>query len=133
MPDVLDSSGWETDHDATYNTTEALSLTLKPFVDFTVEFACTLFDGLIDLSTGVKAEPSFPFVTTATTTQLNTTGAVSYPNSTSSLTCANGLSEDISFKFDIIAFATKWVDITLYVSAFACLPLFPFGWGSVPF
>lgn len=85
-------------------------------IDFTVEFACKLFDGLIDLSSGVKAEPSFPFVTTASLTQsVNTTsGSVTYPNATSSSTCANGLSEEISFQFDVIAFATKWVDVTLY-------------------
>lgn len=96
--------------------TEDVSLTLRPYIDFTVEFACKLFGGLIDLSTGVTAEPSFPFVTTAAAVQtINTTsGAVTYPNSTSSVACANGLGEDIDFKFDIIAFATQWVDITLY-------------------
>lgn len=85
-------------------------------MDFTVEFACELFGGLIDLSTGIKAEPSFPFVTTAAFTQtVNTTsGDVTIPDSTSTLTCANGLSEDIDFQFDIVAFATEWVDITLY-------------------
>lgn len=70
----------------------------------------------MDLSTGVKAEPSFPFVTTATATQsYNTTsGNWTYPNATASSTCANGLSENIDFQFDIIAFATKWVSVTLY-------------------
>lgn len=117
-----DSNGWETDYDAKYNVTEDVSITLKPYIDFTVEFACKLFGGLIDLSSGIKAEPSFPFVTTATATQsINETGAVSYPNSTSSSTCANGLSEDINFEFDVTAFATKWVDITLYVSILSSL------------
>lgn len=106
------SDGWETDYSATFNLTEDLSLTVKPFIDFKVQFACKLFSGLVDLSTGIKAEPSFPFTTTATATEsFNTTaGTVSYPNST----CANGLKEDIDFEFDIIAFATKWVDVTLY-------------------
>lgn len=106
------TSGWETDHTANFNVSEDVSLTLKPYIDFTVEFACKLFDGLVDLSTGVKAEPSFPFTTTATATQdINgTSGAVSYPNST----CANGLKEEIDFQFDVIAFATEWVSITLY-------------------
>ncbi|KAF3760364.1 hypothetical protein M406DRAFT_353885 [Cryphonectria parasitica EP155] len=110
------SSGWETEHDATFNVTEDVSITLKPYIDFTVEFACKLFDGLIDLSTGVKAEPSFPFVTTATATQaINaTSGSVTYPNTTSSTACANGLSEAISFEFDVTAFATEWIDISLY-------------------
>lgn len=110
------STGWETDYSANFNVSEDVSLTLKPYIDFTVEFACKLFDGLIDLSTGIKAEPSFPFTTTATATQsVNTTSdSVTYPNSTSSTMCANGLQEDIDFKFDVIAFATEWVDITLY-------------------
>ncbi|KUI63953.1 hypothetical protein VM1G_10694 [Cytospora mali] len=105
------SSGWTPDHEATFNVTEDVQLTLKPFVDFTVEFACNLFDGLIDLSTGVKAEPSFPFVTTATATQaINSTGAVTFPNTT----CANGLSQEVEFGFEIVAFATNWVNATLY-------------------
>lgn len=94
-----------------------MTITLEPYIDFTVEFACKLFGGLLDLSSGVKAEPSFPFVTTASATQsvLNATdGTVKYPNSTSTNACANGLSEDISFKFDLVAFATEWIDITLY-------------------
>lgn len=75
-----------------------------------------MFSGLIDLSTGIKAEPSFPFVTKAAFTQTvnGTSGDVTSPNSTSTLACANGLSEDIDFKFDVIAFATQWVSITLY-------------------
>lgn len=110
------SNGWETDYDATFNVTEDATITLTPYIDFTVEFACSLFDGLLDLSTGIKAEPSFPFTTTIEATQsVNTTaGTVTYPNATSTSTCANGLSEDIDFKFDVIAFATKWIDITLY-------------------
>lgn len=114
--DASYSAGWETDYSARFNLTEDLSLTLKPYIDFTVEFACKLFDGLIDLSTGIKAEPSFPMTTTATATQsFNTTnGTVTYPNATSSNTCANGLKEDIDFKFDVIAFATEWLDVTLY-------------------
>lgn len=107
------SYGWATERRATYNTTEAAVLTLKPFVDFTVEFACSLFDGLLDLSTGVTAEPSFPFVTTATATQYhNATGGVAYPNSTQ--TCANGLSEEIDFEFTITAFATQFLSVKLY-------------------
>lgn len=91
-------------------------LTILNSIDFTVEFACKLFDGLIDLSTGVKAEPSFPFVTTAELTQTHntTSGSVTYPNATSTSSCANGLSEEISFEFDVTAFATKWVSISLY-------------------
>lgn len=108
------SAGWETDYNANFTLTEDVSLTVKPYIDFTVEFACKLFGGLIDLSTGVKAEPAFPFTTTATATQDFTNGTVSYPNSTSSNTCSNGLKEDIDFKFDVIAFATEWVDVTLY-------------------
>lgn len=118
--DASRSSGWQTDYDASFNVTEDVSVTLKPYVDFTVEFACKLFGGLLDLSTGVKAEPAFPFVTTAAATQdfSNATAgagaAVTYPNSTASAACANGLSEDVDFQFDVTAFATKWVDITLY-------------------
>lgn len=85
-------------------------------IDFTVEFACKVFGGLIDLSTGIKAEPSFPLVTTVDFTQtVNTTsGNVTHPNSTALFSCANGLSEDLDFQFDVIAFATQWLDITLY-------------------
>lgn len=109
--DESTSAGWTAEHDATFNVTEDVKVTLKPFVDFTVEFACNLFDGLIDLSTGVKAEPSFPFITAATATQdFNATGAVSYPNTT----CANGLSEEVDFEFAVIAFATSWDNTTLY-------------------
>lgn len=119
--DVIDwdsstSDGWETNYDANFNVTEDVSVTLKPYIDFTVQFACKLFDGLIDLSTGIKAEPSFPFTTTISATQdINATaGTVSFPNSTSSDSCPNGLKEDIDFNFDIIAFATKWAKVTLY-------------------
>lgn len=105
------SYGWTTEKEATYSVKEGGQITLKPFIDFKVEFACQLFDGLLDLSTGVKAEPSFPFITTATATQnLNATGALTFPNST----CANGLSEEIAFDFGVTAFATEWVDMTLY-------------------
>lgn len=109
--DESTSYGWTTEHEATFNVTEDVQITLKPFIDFTVELACNLFDGLIDLSTGVKAEPSFPMITTATATQnINSTGAVTYPNTT----CANGLSEEVEFEFEIIAFASKWLSTTLY-------------------
>lgn len=110
--DQSTSTGWETDHDASFRTSENVKVTLKPFVDFTVEFACNLFDGLLDLSTGVKAQPSFPFITAATATQdLNATaGTMSMPNST----CANGLSETIQFEFAVSAFATEFVTATLY-------------------
>lgn len=111
--DQSTSAGWETGHDANFSLTEGVSLTVKPYVDFTVQFACKLFDGLVDLSTGVKAQPSFPFTTTATATQdfVNaTSGAVSFPNAT----CANGLKEDIDFEFDIVAFVSQWVSVTLY-------------------
>ncbi|KAJ0116173.1 hypothetical protein J7T55_005119 [Diaporthe amygdali] len=111
--DQSTSYGWTTEKTATYNTTEKAQLTLKPFIDFTVEFACELFDGLLDLSTGITAEPSFPFVTTATATQYhNATGGVTYPNSTD--TCLNGLSEEIDFEFTIKAFATQFLSVTLY-------------------
>lgn len=107
------SYGWTTEKHATYNTTETAQLTLKPFIDFTVEFACDLFDGLLDLSTGVTAEPAFPFITTATATQYhNATGGVTYPNSTE--TCDNGLSEEIDFTFTITAFATQFLSVKLY-------------------
>ncbi|ROV87996.1 hypothetical protein VSDG_09191 [Cytospora chrysosperma] len=109
--DQSTSTGWETDHDASFRTSENVKVTLKPFVDFTVEFACNLFDGLLDLSTGVKAQPSFPFITAATATQdLNSTGTMSFPNAT----CANGLSETIQFEFAVSAFATEFVSATLY-------------------
>lgn len=105
------SDGWNTDHEATFDISENVKITLKPFVDFTVEFACNLFDGLLDLSTGVKAEPSFPFITAATATQdLNSTGSMTFPNAT----CANGLSEVVEFEFAIIAFATEFLSTTLY-------------------
>lgn len=107
------SYGWTKEKHVTYNTTETAQLTLKPFIDFTVEFACDLFNGLLDLSTGVTAEPSFPFITTATATQYhNATGGVTYPNSTE--TCDNGLSEEIDFVFTITAFATQFLSVTLY-------------------
>ncbi|KAI3399309.1 hypothetical protein diail_7264 [Diaporthe ilicicola] len=109
------SYGWTTERQATYNATETARLTLKPFIDFTVEFACELFGGLLDLSTGVTAEPSFPFVTTATATATqyhNATGGVAYPNSTEA--CANGLGEEIDFEFAIKAFATQFLKVTLY-------------------
>lgn len=107
------SYGWTEEKHVTYNTTETAQLTLKPFVDFTVEFACDLFDGLLDLSTGVTAEPSFPFITTATATQYhNATGGLTYPNSTE--TCDNGLSEEIDFVFTITAFATQFLHVKLY-------------------
>lgn len=110
--DSSTSAGWEKTHTANFNVSEELSLTLKPYIDFTVEFACKLFGGLVDLSTGVTAEPSFPFTTTATATQTvnSTSGEVTYPNST----CANGLKQEIDFQFDITAFATQWVSINLY-------------------
>ncbi|POS70678.1 hypothetical protein DHEL01_v210927 [Diaporthe helianthi] len=107
------SYGWAEEKHVTYNTTETAQLKLRPFVDFTVEFACDLFDGLIDLSTGVTAEPSFPFVTTTTLTQYhNATGGIAYPNSTE--TCDNGLSEEIDFVFTVTAFATQFLTVTLY-------------------
>lgn len=105
------SSGWTTEHEASFNVTEDVQITLKPFIDFTVEFACNLFDGLIDLSTGVKAEPSFPLTTTAAATQdFDASGNVTYPNTA----CANGLSEDVEFEFEVIGFATKLLNTTLY-------------------
>ncbi|KKY36371.1 putative isoamyl alcohol [Diaporthe ampelina] len=111
--DQSTSYGWTTEKQATYNTTEQAQLTLKPFIDFTVEFACELFGGLLDLSTGVTAEPAFPFITTATATQYhNATGGIAYPNSTE--TCANGLSEEIDFVFTITAFATQFLSVKLY-------------------
>jgi hypothetical protein len=111
--DQSTSDGWTKERHVTYNTTEQAQLTLTPFVGFTVEFACDLFDGLLDLSTGVTAKPSFPFTTTATSTQhLNSTGGVTFPNSTE--TCANGLREEVDFVFNISAFATKFLKVTLY-------------------
>ncbi|KAK7731535.1 hypothetical protein SLS53_008775 [Cytospora paraplurivora] len=105
------SSGWTTEHEASFIVTEDVQITLRPFIDFTVEFACNLFDGLIDLSTGIKAEPSFPLTTTATATQdFDASGNVTFPNTT----CANGLSEDVEFEFEIIAFATELLNTTLY-------------------
>lgn len=110
------SRGWEEQKEAVFNITEEITVTIQPFVDFTVEFACSLFGDLLDLSTGVKAEPSFPFVTSASATQSynSSTGNWTHPNTTKSDFCANGLSEDIDFNFDIIAFATQWVNINLY-------------------
>lgn len=134
-----DSHGWDIERDASFNVTQDFGLTLQPYIDFTVEFACEIFGGLIDLGTGVKAEPSFPFTTTflapsqgqppdsqnttlapAAATYLNSTGgAPVYPNSTVARrqeVCASGVREDIAFQFDIIAFATKFLSTSLYVS-----------------
>lgn len=110
--DQSTSTGWEVQHDTAFNVSEDVKVTLKPSIDFTVEFACNVLDGLIDLSTGIKAQPSFPFITSATLTQdLNATGAA---DPTPTEACGNGLGEKVQFEFSIIAFASKWVSAMLY-------------------
>lgn len=109
------SSGWSTDHNSTYEISEDVAVTVRPLVDFTVEWACNLFGGLVDLSTGIKAEPSFPVVFTATATQdISAAGNVTFPNATMSNSCGNGLKQTVDFEFEVTAFATEWLDVTLY-------------------
>lgn len=98
---------------------------MEPFISFDVEFAVKMLDGVFDFSAGVKVEPSFPFVTALAVTEgINSEGEVGLPGSLGANTCPNGLSEDIYSRFEVIAFATEWLQLILYVSkGTSCLHL----------
>jgi hypothetical protein len=76
-----------------------------------VEIALVVFGGLIDLSTGLTAKPSFDnsFVLTADE-DVDLTGVTG----TSGGACGEGLLLKSTFNFELDAFATEWYSTDLY-------------------
>lgn len=121
-PSDSSSSGWVPTFTATANVTEKAEVELTPSMDVTAELEISLFGGLLDLSTGVKAEPKFPVDFTVEATE-SATGSVGSSNGTDTASgsaslptgsCENGADADIKFEFTLTAFATQWASVTLY-------------------
>lgn len=112
--------GWLPTYTATANVTEKAQVGLTTSFDITAELEVSLFGGLLDLSTGVKASPKFPVEFTVAATESVTastedgtvTGSASLPSDTE--TCQNGVDIDVNFALTVTAFATKWMTATLY-------------------
>lgn len=122
-PSESSADDWLPVYTAVANVTEKAEVSLTPSMDVTAELAISLFGGLLDLSTGVTAQPKFPvdFTVTATEsvtgsvgTSANGTLEASASGSLPNGTCENGVNADVEFAFTVTAFATQWMTVTLY-------------------
>ncbi len=115
--DLLDesntsTSGWVPTYSASASITGSAEAQLNPTASLTVEIECKIFGGLIDLSTGLTAKPSF-------TNDFKLTGGAGvdltgYEDLTGNGTCEDGLAIDSEFAFVLDAFATEWYSTELY-------------------
>ncbi|KAJ4388241.1 hypothetical protein N0V93_008848 [Gnomoniopsis smithogilvyi] len=110
--DLLDSDKtivdeWNPTYTATANISDSRNVTIMPNVAATVRFTCSIFHGVLDLSTGVTAMTGFPFKFGPTTTQADVdSGNITLPVGE---LCPNRFGYKKDFAMIIIAFATSWL------------------------
>jgi hypothetical protein len=108
------ASGWDNpSFTASANISEKAAIGVNPFIDVSVELSFDLLGGLLDLSSGIKAQPKFNnnFILTAQQ-DVDPSGGVSQPIGDG--TCLQGLEIKSDFVFSVIAFVTQFWSETLY-------------------
>lgn len=106
------TSGWVPTYNAAANISASAEVDINPFVSLTVELEIEILGGLVDLSTGVTAKPTFnnEFVFTAAE-GVDLTGVIGLnPDGE----CSQGLAIQSDFEFEVDLFVTQFYSTTLY-------------------
>ncbi|KAJ4421751.1 hypothetical protein N0V82_003595 [Gnomoniopsis sp. IMI 355080] len=98
---------WNPTYTATANISDSKNVTITPNVATTVRFACSLFNSVLDFSTGVTAVTGLPTRFGPTTTQAAVdSNNITLPHGGN---CPSGFGFKKDFAVIIIAFATSWL------------------------
>jgi hypothetical protein len=106
------TSGWVPTYNAAANISTSAEVNINPFVSLTVELAIDILGGLVDLSSGVTAKPTFNndfLFTAAGGVDLTQVGGLN-----SSGDCSQGLAILSDFEFEVDLFVTEFYSTRLY-------------------
>jgi hypothetical protein len=112
--DLLDesytsASGWTPSFSASATVNAIATAELNPFVELGVELAVDFMDGLVDLSSGIKANATLANRLTASTNVAASTGnSASIPGGSTNGVCETGLEYKSDFLFSISGFVTQY-------------------------
>lgn len=116
--DFLNSSrshatGWSPRLASSVNTREAATGHASPYINFSVELALEVLEGVFGVTGGVSSRPQFvnEFNLPQSHTRIRKADRMIWPRN---VTCTNGFELQSAFNFSVSAYVTDWWQQTLY-------------------
>ncbi|KAI0382129.1 hypothetical protein F5Y04DRAFT_253038 [Hypomontagnella monticulosa] len=107
------ATGWSPRLASSVNTREAASGHASPYIDFSIELALDVMNGVFGVTGGVSARPQFinEFNLPQSHTRVRKAERMIWPRN---VTCTNGFELQSAFNFSVKAYVTDWWQQDLY-------------------